>query len=305
MISSSIDISKNMEITDTLDNGESLVHIAKLGTVVGSDKDGNAVEQNFTEEALQKIADEVNNSGVEKLVDKDHQSLRPALEKNTEAMGFMSELKVEAGKGLFGKIKWTDIGKKLIENRVFRWLSPVFRLNKETKEPIELVNVALTNMPSQPDLDPIVNAAPDQITLEKEIIKMEITKEDLVQLIKDTIKAVEVEEETKEEVTEVPVENEEPVKDEEEVKTGEQAVEETKTETPKEEEPVKNEEVVDAPKAQDSKAKDEEEEKEVIKLEAINTAPSTSIADISGKSGWENLKGKAFFDYVSKHPGLR
>jgi hypothetical protein len=41
-----------MEITDTLDNGESLVHIAKLGTVIGSDKDGNAVEQNFTEEAL-------------------------------------------------------------------------------------------------------------------------------------------------------------------------------------------------------------------------------------------------------------
>lgn len=266
-----------MEITDTLDNGESLVHIAKLGTVIGSDKDGNAVEQNFTEEALQKIADEVNTSGVEKLVDKDHQSLRPALEKNTEAMGFVSELKVEAGKGLFGKIKWTDIGKKLIENRVFRWLSPVFRLNKETREPIELVNVALTNMPSQPDLDPIVNAAPDQITLEKEIIKMEMTKEELVQLIKDTINAVEVEEETKEEekeVTEVPVENEEPVK-----------------EDVKEEEEKKEE-------------KEEKEEKEVIKLDALNSAPSTSIADISGKSQWENLKGKAFFDYVKAHPGL-
>ena len=280
-----------MEITDTLDNGESLVHIAKLGTVIGSDKDGNAVEQNFTEEALQKIADEVNTSGFEKLVDKDHQSLRPALEKNTEAMGFVSELKVEAGKGLFGKIKWTDIGKKLIENRVFRWLSPVFRLNKETREPIELVNVALTNMPSQPDLDPIVNAAPDQITLEKEIIKMEMTKEELVQLIKDTINAVEVEveEETKEEeekeVTEASVENEEPVK--EEVKEEKKEVTEV---------PVENEEPV--------KEEEKEEEKEVIKLDALNSAPSTSIADISGKSQWENLKGKAFFDYVKAHPGL-
>lgn len=288
-----------MEITDTLENGESLVHIAKFGTVIGSDKDGNAVEQNFTEEALQKIADEVNASGFEKLVDKDHQSLRPALEKNTEAMGFMSELKVEAGKGLFGKIKWTDIGKKLIENRVFRWLSPVFRLNKETKEPIELVNVALTNMPSQPDLDPIVNAAPDQITLEKEIIKMEITKEDLVRLIKDTIKAVEVEEETKEEVAEVQVENAEPAKDEEEVKTEAQTVKETTAESPKDEEEVKNEEVVDSPKA-----KDDEEEKEVIKIDALNSAPSTSIADISGRSEWQHLKGKAFFDYVASHSGL-
>ncbi|WP_407450931.1 phage protease [Fibrobacter sp.] len=75
-------------------------------------------------------------------------------------MGFVTELEVKKGKGLFGKIRWTELGKKLTQNKLLRWLSPVFRLDKETNEPVELVNVALTNMPSQPNLDPVVNSAP-------------------------------------------------------------------------------------------------------------------------------------------------
>jgi hypothetical protein len=40
--------------------------------------------------------------------------LRNPLEKDTTAMGFISELEVKKGVGLFGKIKWSDIGRKLI-----------------------------------------------------------------------------------------------------------------------------------------------------------------------------------------------
>ena len=39
-------------ITDTIDNGETEVQVATIGTVIGSDIEGNAVEQHFTEESL-------------------------------------------------------------------------------------------------------------------------------------------------------------------------------------------------------------------------------------------------------------
>jgi hypothetical protein len=59
-----------MEIIETIDNGESIVQIAKIGTVIGSDKDGNGVEQNFSEQAFEKIVEASKDK--EYLVDKDH-----------------------------------------------------------------------------------------------------------------------------------------------------------------------------------------------------------------------------------------
>lgn len=92
------------------------------------------------------------------------------------------------GVGLFGKIKWTDIGKKLIENRVFRWLSPSWYLDKNTHEPIEMTSVALTNKPSQAGrIEPIVNSQPIELTDNMEEYEMTMTKEELVSLIKETI----------------------------------------------------------------------------------------------------------------------
>ena len=119
------------ELKDTIDNGETEVQIATIGEVIGTSADGKPVYQNLTEEALEKLAEKHKDD--ELLVDADHES---EVGGKTEAKGWLSGLKFINGKGLFGTIKWTDIGKKLIENRIFRWLSPSWYIDKKTMEPI-------------------------------------------------------------------------------------------------------------------------------------------------------------------------
>ena len=51
---------------------------------------------------------------------------------------------------------------------------------------------------------------------------------------------------------------------------------------------------------EEAKVEDEpKEEKEVIKIESLNSAPAPSI---SKEPEWKNLHGKAFFDWYAKHP---
>ena len=298
-----------MEIKDTIENGESEVQIATIGEVIGTGADGEPVVQNLTEESLQKLAEKHKDD--ELLVDADHES---EMGGKTEAKGWLSSLKFIPGVGLFGKIKWTDIGRKLIENRVFRWLSPSWYLNKETKEPIQMTSVALTNKPSQAGrIDPIVNSAPVSNEFNKsntEEIEMTLTKEELVSLIKETVVAM-----NSVPKTETPVVNEEPKKECEETTEGAEQVSEkvdnecekepveTKTEVVKNDDDTVTEEVKEEVKegkeegkteeeikeevkeeVKEEKKEDEpetdEEEEEVIKLESLNSQPKTEGIDI-------------------------
>lgn len=313
----------NQEIKDTIDNGESEVQLTTIGKVVGTGANGEPVEQNLTEESLKKLAETHKNDEI--LVDADHQS---EVGGKTEAKGWLSNLFVKDGVGLFGKIKWTDIGRKLIENRVFRWLSPAWLLDKDTKEPVKMTSVALTNKPSQAGkIEPIVNSAPIELNnYNMETITMEMTKEELVQLIKDTIadlkkeQAVEkVEQQIKDEneVHEDIVENLEEKK--EAIESGaipadainsaptecqngcgdDKTVKNSEDET-KDDDKVETE--TDDDKKDDDEKKDEEKkEDEVIPLEALNSAPKTVGVDIvkGGTQSWQKLSGKAFIDWVN------
>ena len=277
------------EIKETIDNGETEVQIATVGTVVGSDIDGNPVEQNFTEDSLQKIAE---NTTDEVLVDAEHQSEKGG---TTEAKGWLSKLNFIPGKGLVGSIKWTDIGRKLVENRVFRWLSPSWLIDKVTKEPVAMTSVALTNKPSQMGrIDPIINQEPL-----KETLTMDITKEELVNLIKETVVnycSEKKEEEVKNEVAEQPKTEEtkedtaEPVKEIADEPKQEVVSEEPKTEEPKKTKPVAI--VIEETKV--------EENKEVIKEEALNSAPTIG-SDVNVEPEWKKLHGREFLDWYKKN----
>lgn len=276
-------------IKETIDNGETEVQIATIGTVVGSDVDGNPVEQNFTEDSLKKIAE---NTTDEVLVDAEHQSEKGG---TTEAKGWLSKLNFVQGKGLMGSIKWTDIGRKLVENRVFRWLSPSWLIDKVTKEPVAMTSVALTNKPSQMGrIDPIINQEPL-----KEKLTMDITKEELIDIIKDVVVnycSEKKEEEVKNEVVEQPKAEEtkedtvEPVKD-----IADEPKQEVVSEEPKIEEPKKNEPV--AIVVEETKF---EEKKEVIKEEALNSAPTIG-SDVNIEPEWKKLSGREFLDWYKKN----
>ena len=301
------------ELKDTIDNGESEVQIATIGTVIGTGPNGEPVEQHLTEQSLMALADK--HKDEELLVDQDHESETVG---KTEAKGWLSGLKFIPGVGLFGKIKWTDIGRKLIENRVFRWLSPSWVLNKDTKEPINMTSVALTNKPSQAGrIEPIVNSAPVELSETnpiKEEIEMTITKEELVSLIKETVASMKSEQKTDTQemknaecscdpTTDEKVENECGKKAD--VTKNEEIKEDIKEEIQEgKEEGKTKEEVKREIKEESAEEKADKEDDEVIKIEALNSAP-TALKDVSGKADWMSLHGSAFWDYLAKHPEIR
>lgn len=343
-------------ITDTIDNGViENVQIAPIGEYVGSDAKGNPIPEKIDAESLQKIADGLNSTETEVLADIDHNASKPGVEKDTKAAGWFHKFVVDPLKGLFATLKLTKHGKELLENREYRYISPTFKLDKDGK-PIELHTASLTNLPAfQGYIDPILNTESNM-----ETITMEMTIEQLKELIKgviadlkkeEAVKKVEEEIKTENEVHEDIVENLEDKKDAiesgvvqnsepdkkgeeeekpvenacsdktEEVKNEESDKSETPTaEAPTEKKPVENpattqntcsekkEEVKNEEVSQSETApveeKKEEEEKEVIKIEALNSAP-IALKDVSGKAEWENLHGKDFWDYLAKHPGIQ
>lgn len=183
----------------------------------------------------------------------------------------------------------------MIENREYRHLSPVFKLN-ENGEPIELVSVAATNTPAiQTKENIILNNKPNE--------EIEMTKEEIIELVKTTLaeclaekEKKEDKEDKKEEITEKTEEGEvvETVKDDcgtvkDECGDNKKTVASEKT-CACQEEVEEGEEVVK-----------EEVKKEVITEEALNQSP-TSEPKLEPE--WKNLNGQAFFDWIKKHPEL-
>ena len=208
-------------------------------------------------------------------------------------------------------MKWSDVGRKLVENRVFRWLSPVFRIGKDRK-PVDMQAIALTNTPSQPLLKPVLNQAADaeQIENTEKAEGLEMNVEDIrkivFEVLKETGLAVDgkavVAEEIKKEIAEEKLDR---LEDEAEKKAVEAMVEsaakeevkneacgEVKTEAADE---VKNEAACEPEKKDEVK---EEVKEEVIKAEVLNQKPTIGIAAGADADKWRGMKGNDFIKYI-------
>lgn len=259
------------------------VQVSTIGTLYGSDTEGQPVKENVTADALSRLADRLNETGQEVLVDVDHKSVAPGPDRDTRAAGWLSRFWTTA-KGLFGKLRLTPHGQKLVEGREYRSLSPVFTLD-EMDEPIEMHSVALTNQPAM-QMDPILNTAPSE--------EIEMSKEEIIELIKATVAEMKAAEEA--------VEKQESAED----KTEEAKPEEVENTCGEKEPEAKNEqpaeELKEEPK-EEPVVKPVEEKEEVIKVEALNSMPVAPSLDKT--EAWSKLSGKAFWDYLSKHPECR
>ena len=282
-------------ISDTIENGEiENVHLVPIGDFKGSDKDGNPIDEHITKESLEQIADKLN-SGDEVLCDIDHQSCKPGVDRDSKAAGWFHKFVVDPVKGLFASLKLTKKGREIVENREYRYTSPVFTLD-ENGNPNDIHSVALTNVPAfKGHISPILNSEPN--SNEKESIKMDITKEELIELIKNTVNEMNIKKEINEEIRDI---QEEIVNN----SCGEKKEEVVENSCVEKQEEVKNEETVPAPETkmnetEDKKDQTEEKKDEVIKIESLNSAPTPTI---SQEPEWKNLHGKAFFDWYAKHP---
>lgn len=285
----------------TIDNGVvEDVHVAPIGEFYGSDSKGNPITEKITTEALQTLADKMN-SGDDVLCDVDHKSCRPGVDKDTQAAGWFTHFFVDPIKGLFAKLNLTKRGKELLENREYRYTSPTFVLDKDGV-PVDMHSISLTNTPAfKGFINPIINSEATPVDIKKESIT-DMTKDELVDLIKETVTAMnscassekKVEEAKNEEVVEV--------KEEQTTETSEKSVENAEEEKPVEvKEEVKNEDTVEKTETSTEENKPVEKKEEIIKEEALNSAPTIG-ADISGKAEWANLHGEAFWTWLKKHP---
>lgn len=290
-----------MENIETKDYGEISVQVAPIGQFTGSDRNGNPIPENLTEESLSALAEKLN-SGDEILCDVDHASCRLGADKDSSAAGWFSKFVVQPLKGLFATLRFTKRGKELAENREYRYLSPTFMLN-ENGNPVDVHSISYTNTPAfKGKIDPIINSeAADENLINEDILLMnkDELKEMIISMISEMKDSEKTEEVVEEEKTEV-VENNETTETVEEEKTEEETVE-----TPAEE-TVSNEtvevveiktETVEVPSETEEEKKEEEEE--VIKLETLNSSPNISM---SSEPEWKKLKGKAFFDWLKTHP---
>ena len=285
-------------LNKTIDNGViENVQIAPIGTFNGSRVDGSAIEEKITVEKLEQLADKLNNSD-EVLCDIDHSSCKAGAEKNSKAAGWFSRWIVDPIKGLFASLSLTKYGRELLENREYRYTSPVFTLNEDGTV-ADLHSVALTNVPAfRGHIQPILNNEANEIlTDEKDILSMDINE--LKKLILDVIsekEAAEKTEEIKEEITEEIIENKcsDEMKD---VVANEETTEEISEEKTEEIVEEKIETINEVPVEETEKVEEEKVE-EVIKIEALNSAPT--IKDVEPE--WKKLKGKEFLDWASKNP---
>lgn len=300
-------------VTETIDNGTiENVHIAPIGEFLGSDAEGNPVPEKIDVESLQKLADSLNASETEVLADVDHGAAKPGVERETRSAGWFTRFVVDPLKGLFATLKLTKHGKELLENREYRYISPTFSLDEDGR-PVELHTASLTNLPAfKGHINPILNTEAVEVSHDEGKLIMEMTKEELVALIKETVAAMNSEKKEEAGAAEVTEEVKEEVKEEVVDKKEDESKEATEAEKDAFVEKLVDEIVENAcggkievkNETSEPEVKEEEKKEEVIKMEALNSAPTT-FADISGSDKWKNLHGDEFWKYLAAHPEIK
>ena len=305
------------EIIENGEFGEIQCQIAPIGEFYGSDRDGNAISETLTSESLENLANKLNESGKEILCDKDHASVKPGTDRDTEAQGWFSRFFIDPIKGLMGWLKLTKSGREAIENREYRFLSPVFSLDDESKTPTNLHSVAMTNCAALP-VEPILNTEPKDT---------EMTKEEIISLIRETLAEINRKDDDTVDKTDTvddvddkddvcnscqkKAENEMPdddKKDTEPVDDTEKTVDTPETTDDMKDDEKKDETASNAScqkkKAMNEKTCDGEEvkkTKEVIKEEVLNSSPSASMnIEITAEPSWKNKTGEDFWKELRK-----
>ncbi|MEP4767866.1 MAG: phage protease [Roseibium sp.] len=89
-------------------------------------------------------------AATEMMVDYDHQSIFGAIEGvggTAKAAGWIKSFEIRDD-GIYGQVQWTEAASAAIKAREYRYISPLFAVEKTTSKVIALRNAALVNMPA-------------------------------------------------------------------------------------------------------------------------------------------------------------
>lgn len=291
--------------------------IAPLGEYLATTADGREVTEILAPEDFERIVMLFHDRQEEKggvPLDRDHASMKKPLDRDTQAYGWIRDLRMMIGgasqyNGLYAKIEWTDEGRRLVLDKSYRFLSPVFTMDGEG-HPTSLVNVALTNRPNF-DLPPIFNSTGDDSNsvntiVEEHSMDIEQLKNEIASKVVEELKVVladakpmtlntdcgkEVKNEDSDDVSEKKETDE---KTETDDKTEVETTEEKKTEVEE-----------DDSEKKETDEKTETEKEDVITEDVLNTVPTeitTETNTLHQAAEWQNLHGEALLEWARKNP---
>ncbi|MCX5892094.1 MAG: hypothetical protein NTW80_03825 [Deltaproteobacteria bacterium] len=90
--------------------------------------------------------------GVDLVIDYEHQSLQG---ERAPAAGWIKDLEARPD-GLWARVEWTRQAREYLLSKEYRYFSPVLRLDPETRRPLALMHLGLTNVPAIKRLPPLV-----------------------------------------------------------------------------------------------------------------------------------------------------
>lgn len=141
----------NTPLKSIPDNGVLAVQIAPKGEfpailrLPGGEK--RRTVQTIDDAALARILDAWHTAGEpELLVDADHSSAHGG---STRAFAWASNLRIE-NSSLLADFKFTGAGRRAVEDREYRFVSPVFECDENDGSLLALSSIALTNTPNLP-----------------------------------------------------------------------------------------------------------------------------------------------------------
>lgn len=132
-----------------LQGAPEVISVLPLGHVVSSKG-----EFDVDEESFRAMKAQIAGRGVDLVVDYEHQTLKGV---EAPAAGWVKELKLEGGQ-IKAVVEWTPRGKRYLENREYRYLSPVVNVRKTDSKATGLHSLALTNTPAIVGMTPLVNS---------------------------------------------------------------------------------------------------------------------------------------------------
>lgn len=125
------------------------IEILPLGHVTSSKGEFDVDEESYKSMKLQ-----IAKRGVDLVVDYEHQTLKGV---QAPAAGWIKEL-ILKDKKILGRVEWTPVAAKYLENKEYRYLSPVIQVRDKDQKVMDLLSLALTNTPAIEGMTPIVNS---------------------------------------------------------------------------------------------------------------------------------------------------
>ena len=136
--------------TANLTEAPEYIRVLPLG-YISSEKGDFLVDS----ESFRMMKEHMGHRAVDIVIDYEHQTLR---DMQAPAGGWIKEL-VLKNDGIFARVEWTKKAKDYLQNREYRYLSPVVMVRKKDHKASQIHSVALTNTPAINGMIPIVNSA--------------------------------------------------------------------------------------------------------------------------------------------------